>query len=240
MWRALRRQCGPFDDPGALKHLRTTSAETLEKRHVRWLRWLHLHEPAALQEAPTARTMMPRLQVWLDGLAHTAPMSRLMFFDGLLRVMTAAAPEADWTAHRRVTSRLKRAAGRGDPARKAGRVLSTRVQLEVGEAHAGAEADAASSRCSAPSADGTAPSWHPLPWLRYPSPPLPLDPRRLASGPARRHHSDPLRRSDQEPSAMGGGGVRTSGRTTKPPHRRNTPVPHVTGRTAPCFGPGGR
>ena len=145
MWAALRQNGGPFDDPGALAHLREASVGTLQNCYGRWLEWLRRTEPAALAEPPAARATLPRLRLWLAALEHTAPMSRLMFVEGVLRVLTAAAPEADWTAHRRVLAHLKHAAGRGDPARKAGRVLSSRVLLDAGVRHATTDADAATT-----------------------------------------------------------------------------------------------
>jgi site-specific recombinase XerD len=60
-----------------------------------------------------------------------------MFFKGVLKLLLIAAPKADWSAHRRVQSKLAKAAGRGDPARKAGRILSSRVLLSAALRHAG-------------------------------------------------------------------------------------------------------
>ena len=47
-------------------------------------------------------------------------MTRLMFVDGLLRVVTAAAPELDWSGPRRVKAHLKRIAGRAIPRERQG------------------------------------------------------------------------------------------------------------------------
>ena len=58
-------------------------------------------------------------------------MTQLMFVDGVLRVMRAAAPERDWSEQRRLKGRLKRVAGRGDPARKRGRILSSLRLLDA-------------------------------------------------------------------------------------------------------------
>ena len=145
MWTALRKPGGPFDDRGALTDLRETSMETLQNRYGRWLEWLRRSDPAALEAPPAVRVTLPRLASWLEALAHTAPMSRLMFVDGVLRIASAAAPEADWTCHRRVKAKLQRAAARGDPARKAGRVLSSRMLLDAGRELAGPGAEAATT-----------------------------------------------------------------------------------------------
>jgi integrase/recombinase XerD len=76
--------------------------ETLANRYGRWLEWLRRSQPVALEEQPPARVTLRRLQAWLEALAHTAPMTRFMFVDGLLRVVTAVAPDTDWSGHRRV------------------------------------------------------------------------------------------------------------------------------------------
>lgn len=145
MWDLLLRAGGPFDDHGALAHLRPASRETLARGYGRWLAFVARTEPAALQEAPARRATLPRLRAWLDDLGHVAPMSRLLFVESLLRVLIAAAPEADWQAHRRVRAHLKHMAGRGDASRKQGRVLSAAVLLQAGLRHATADAEAATT-----------------------------------------------------------------------------------------------
>lgn len=142
LWTRLLQTGGPFDECGALAHLRPTSVMTLQTRYGRWLGWLAGTDSAALDEAPEYRATLPRLRAWLTALDHTAPMTRLMFIDGVLRVLRAAQPEGDWGAQRRLLAHLKRAAGRGDPARKRGRVLSSRVLLQAGLHLAGPDAAA--------------------------------------------------------------------------------------------------
>ena len=136
MWNALRKQAGPLDDRGALAHLRQTSCNTLELRYARWMKWLETTDPDAFSLPPEERATLARIQDWLDALSHTKPMSQLMFIDGVLRVLRAAVPDKDWTMQRRLLKRLKHAAGRGDPARKRGRILSSAVLLNAGLAHA--------------------------------------------------------------------------------------------------------
>lgn len=143
MWADLTRQGGPFDDVGALAHLRDTSLLTLERRYARWLCWLTTHEPTAIALQPASRATLPRLSAWLDDLQHTKPMTQLMFVDGVLRILRAAAPEADWTAQLRLKASLKRAAGNGDRDRKAGRILSSDVLLRAGITMATKHANAA-------------------------------------------------------------------------------------------------
>lgn len=143
MWDALLKEAGPLDDLGALAHLRQTSLATLEVRYARWMQWLMTSDPDALALPPVDRATLPRLQSWLEALEHTKPMSRLMFIDGVLRVLRAAAPGNDWTLQRRLLAGLKRAAGRGDRTRKSGRILSSEVLLKAGLAHATVDVDTA-------------------------------------------------------------------------------------------------
>lgn len=140
MWDALNKEAGPLDDRGGLSHLRQTSRDTLESRYARWMKWLVLSDPAALVLPPAERATLPRLQTWLKALAHTKPMSRLMFVDGVLRILRAAAPDHAWDLQLRLLAGLKRNAGRGDRARKSGRVLSSAVLLNAGLALATTDA----------------------------------------------------------------------------------------------------
>lgn len=149
MWELLLRHSGPLDDSGALSHLRLTSLTTLEHRYGRWLGWLAHVDPDSLLSPPADRATMTRLLAWLDALDHLAPMSKLMFVSGTLRVLRAAAPEVNWRPQRHLEASLKRSAGRGSPERKCGRVLSTAVLLDAGVKLAGSQADAANTDLSA-------------------------------------------------------------------------------------------
>lgn len=136
MWDDLRKTAGPLDEPGALAHLRQTTCKSLEQRYKRWIMWLTTADPDALAVPPAARATLPRLQLWLEDLAHTRPMTRLAFVDGVVRVLRAAKPDQDWTMQRRLIKSLKRAAGNGDPSRKQGRIVSSAVLLKAGLSHA--------------------------------------------------------------------------------------------------------
>ena len=138
---ALRQTGGLFDDPGELAHLRLSSMLILTRPWGRFLEWLRLNEPAALAEPPVGRTTLPRLRAWVKAEDDLRPSSRLMFFNGVLRLLCAAAPDEDWSAYRRVKAGLEWLAGRGDPSRKAGRILDSRVLLEAALRHAGPELD---------------------------------------------------------------------------------------------------
>lgn len=142
LWDSLTQQGNPFEDHGALAHLRDTSKETLVNRYGRWLEWLRRHEPEALREPPCARVTPERLRAWQRALDHTARMTQLMFVDGVLRVVIAADPERDWSRQKHLLAALNRLAKGGDPERKRGRILSSRVLLDAGMALAGPQAEA--------------------------------------------------------------------------------------------------
>ena len=143
MWAVLFNQGGPLDEAGAFSHLRFTTQKIFSNRYGRWLRWLSERYPSLLEQDPASRASIGHLQAWLADLRHTKPTSRAMFIDGVLRILRAFTPDDDWSAQRRLLAALQRAAGRSDPARKRGRILSSKVLLEAGLRHAGPHADAA-------------------------------------------------------------------------------------------------
>lgn len=132
MWEAVFAKGDLLDGQGAMAHVRLTTQTSLEPRYGRWLEWLRVNEPHALDLPPSQRATLERLKTWLIALDHTAPMTRLAFIDGVLRVLMAANPERDWSAHRTLRTRLKKQAGRGEQTRKKGRVLSSSVLLDAG------------------------------------------------------------------------------------------------------------
>ncbi|WP_299365351.1 tyrosine-type recombinase/integrase [uncultured Paracoccus sp.] len=142
MWARLVSQGGPLDERGGLAHVRTTTLLSLRTHYRHWLRWLQIADPEALQAAPEARPTVARLTAWLDDLAHTRPMTRLSYVQALLRVVSAHAPEQDWSGQYRLCAWLKHEAGRGDPSRKSGRILASEQLLSAGLTHAGTYADA--------------------------------------------------------------------------------------------------
>lgn len=141
LWTSLMQQGSPFDNRGAFAHLRDTSRKTLSDSYGRWLEWLNRYEPSVLCEAPAQRATIERLRVWLASLGHNSNMTRLMFVEGVIRVLSKAEPDADWSRHKKLVAALKRLAGRGDPARKRGRILSSRVLLKAGMDLSGPDAD---------------------------------------------------------------------------------------------------
>ncbi|RYH00904.1 hypothetical protein EU805_16470 [Salipiger sp. IMCC34102] len=136
MWTALWKVAHPLDDPGAFSHLRKTTKMSLEPKYGRWIKWLSVYQPDALALAPAERASLPRLKAWVEALGYTRPMTQLAFVDGVLRILRAAAPDHDWTLQLRLRATLKRAAGRGDPARKQGRIVASSLLLSAGLAYA--------------------------------------------------------------------------------------------------------
>lgn len=143
MLEALWQKGGPFDDRGAFAELRDSSIRLYTVCYARWLQWLCRNAPETLQDPPVSRATLTRMQDWLKSLDAVAPTSRKMFFIGALQVLKAMAPDADWTAHTRQKNRLSQAAGRGDPKRKQGRILSSQVLLRSALAHADKSDDSA-------------------------------------------------------------------------------------------------
>jgi integrase/recombinase XerD len=145
MWAALHKHGGPLDDSGAFSHLRATSLETLKLRYGRWLTWLDSAHPEQIALAPVERAELGMLTDWLEDLARTKPMTQLMFIDGVLRVLRAEAPKADWSRQLRLLAGLRRKAGKGDKVRKVGRVLSSKVLLETGIKYAEVDSQSATT-----------------------------------------------------------------------------------------------
>ena len=131
MWVCLTKVADPFDDDGALSHLRATSQQALVKHYGRWLEWLFRSEPGALEEPPERRATSERLASWIASLDHVAPPTLHTIVFGALRVLKAAAPRQDWTAQDRAANRLNRLARRSLSNRKAGRVLSSAVLFDA-------------------------------------------------------------------------------------------------------------
>lgn len=149
MWQHLTRSGNPLDEEGRFAHLRQTSRATLCRHYGRWLAWLMDAAPEALNEAPAARCTIQRLMQWRETMSQMRPMSRLCLIGDTVRMLVAADPEADWTRHLQLKRHLKRDAGRGDPTRKSGRILSTTVLFTAGLKHATVDAEAATTELEA-------------------------------------------------------------------------------------------
>ena len=136
MWNSLFVAGSPLDEQGALSHLRPTGAGALKQAYRQWIHWLQSMDPAALDSKPENRVSISRLRRWCDAKAELRPMTRLFYVEGTLKVLFAFAPDADWSAQKRLIKQLKRLAGHGDKSRKTGRVLSSGVLLQAGIKHA--------------------------------------------------------------------------------------------------------
>ena len=142
MWNCLFAKGSPLDERGALSHLRPTGAAPLKQAYRQWVHWLQCSDPAALEREPEERATITRLRQWCEARPDLRPMTRLFYIEGVLKVLCAFAPDADWSAQRRLVKQLKRLTGHGDRSRKAGRVLSSGVLLQAGIKHASTHAKA--------------------------------------------------------------------------------------------------
>jgi hypothetical protein len=123
---------GLLDDAGALPHLQSISLNPIRAGYGRWLAWLLANAPKALAEYPARRGTPERLRAWMQSLEAVTPMSRSLFLDGALGVMTSAAPAEDWTAPKRLRAWQRQVAMRDYGSRKQGRILSSAVLPQGG------------------------------------------------------------------------------------------------------------
>jgi hypothetical protein len=149
MWADLTQLAGPLDGNGALAHVRATSLLALSNGYERWLELLMATDPVTLDQPPELRATPTRLVIWLDAMAHLALRTRFTFLSRTVRVLSAAAPEADWSTHRHLLHSLQRKAQRAVSTRKTGRILSSSVLLDAGRKLAGPMADAATTPLAA-------------------------------------------------------------------------------------------
>jgi integrase len=131
LWAWLRRGGGVLDPRGPLAHLKPVSLDGIAVCHGRWLCWVAQVHPAALAEDPVARCTGARFVAWLADGSGLAPASRQRQAEKVLRLLRAAAPEADWSAHERQVALLRREARLTPSRRKAGRILSSDVLLQA-------------------------------------------------------------------------------------------------------------
>lgn len=143
LWSSLTTPGDLLGDAGGLAHYRATSLEGLVKFYGRWLEWLVNADPAALDLPPADRTTPARLAGWIASLAHLAAPTRSTLVSGVLTVVKAARPGADWRLQTLQAKALQRAARKAPTPRKTGRILSSAVLLQAGRNSAGGQADAA-------------------------------------------------------------------------------------------------
>ncbi len=146
LWEGLTRKGGPFDDQGALAHLRAPTLNLMAVAYGRWLSWIASACPEVLVTAPVGRVTPERLRAWCDQLGELAPASRHMLVNQALRVLMAAFPERDWHKCRRLIAYLEHDVKEHLSDRKQGRILSSTVLLNSALQLAGPEADAARTK----------------------------------------------------------------------------------------------
>jgi integrase/recombinase XerD len=133
MWARLVAAAGPLDGNGALSHLRATSLTSLQSGYERWIWWVLREYPGSRQEAPEVRATPVRLLAWVTALNHLAPDTRLTLVIRTVRILSASAPELDWSVQRHLLHRLDRAARNSHSKRKIGRVLPSHTLLAAGQ-----------------------------------------------------------------------------------------------------------
>lgn len=131
LWAGLTRGGGVLDPRGPLAHLKSVSLDGIAVCHGRWLCWVAQVHPAALAEDPVARCTGARFVAWLADSRELAPASRQRQAEKVLRLLRAAAPDADWRAHERQVALLRREARLTPSRRKAGRILSSACLLRA-------------------------------------------------------------------------------------------------------------
>ncbi len=132
MWTSLTTAGDRFDNAGVLSHLRATSQDALVKHYGRWLEWLWQSARSTLDLRPELRATPERLAAWIASLAHVAPPTPHTMVFGVLRVLTAAAPDHDWSVQNRAARYLQRLARQSSSDRKSGRILSSAVLFDAG------------------------------------------------------------------------------------------------------------
>ncbi len=129
---ALFTSGGLLDDHGPLAHWRDISREEMKRQYGRWLTWIALTEPKALQIRPEERASPQRLRLWRASMDSLAPATLLGYVGAVIRLCRSVDPDRCWTAHQAILSDLHRAAKhRGSP-RKIGRILSSDVLFDAG------------------------------------------------------------------------------------------------------------
>lgn len=132
LFESLFRTGDPLDDRGALAHYRPVSRDSHRYAYGYWLAWLALHEPVSLREDPVARATIARVGAWIASTAALHPETRLSMLERAMRIVRAAAPDAEWQAHRRLAARLRRAMRDHVSDRKTGRIVAAETLLAAG------------------------------------------------------------------------------------------------------------
>jgi integrase len=124
---------GRDDDPFANAPGARLSKASLHNYHFAWRRWLGflaIHEPAALELAPAERLTIERVRAFTAHLTETnIPRSVAGVVDGVYKAARVMMPEREWTWLKAVKARLYRAAPASAPA---GPVITSLQLLDLG------------------------------------------------------------------------------------------------------------
>jgi integrase/recombinase XerD len=130
--RLLWHQAMASDDPFAAPGARLAEASKIDYWFAwrRWLGFLAIHEPTALDFAPSERLTIERMRSFAAHLAETnIPRSVAIQVDALYKAARVMMPERDWTWLKAVKARLHRAA---PPSASSGPVITSLQLLDLG------------------------------------------------------------------------------------------------------------
>ena len=129
LWERAVSSDDPFGD-AAGAHLATASRKTYLFAWRRFLGFLALEEPAALDTAPAERLTMERVRRFASHLAETnLPQSLATQVDGLYKAARIMMPDSDWTWLKAVKARLYTVAPKHGAAKP---VITSLPLLELG------------------------------------------------------------------------------------------------------------
>jgi hypothetical protein len=130
LWRRAFCNADPFAEAAGARLAKATQDRCLWAWR-RFLGFLALHEPAALDIAPTERLTVARVRVFVTHLAETnAPQSVASHVDALYQAARVMVPERDWTCLKAIKQRLHKTAPKHPPS---GPVITSLKLLELGQ-----------------------------------------------------------------------------------------------------------
>src|SRR5262249_12087248 len=119
----------PFGDAAGLR-LAKTSQRQYQSAWRRFLGFLAMQEPSALEIAPAERLTVARVRAFVAHLAATnIPRSVAIQVDALYKAARAMLPQRDWTWLKSIKARLHAAAPAGPPT---GPVITSVQLLDLG------------------------------------------------------------------------------------------------------------
>src|SRR5712692_7339897 len=125
LWERAMASDDPFAEAAGAR-LAKASRQTYQLAWRRFLGFLTVHEPTALELAPTERLTTERVRLFVTDLAETrSPTSVARQVDSLYLAARVMMPERDWTWLRAIAKRLRAAA----PAQAGTGPVITSVQL---------------------------------------------------------------------------------------------------------------